>query len=47
MNNYILSIPLALSQQLVDYLDENGIDFTEIAEQLEPKPTMKQKKKTM
>ena len=35
MNHYILSIPLALSQQLANYLDENGIDFTEIAEQLE------------
>ena len=35
MNDYILSIPLALSQKLVDYIEENGIDFTEIAEQLE------------
>ena len=35
MNDYILSIPLALSQKLVDYIEENGIDFAEIAEQLE------------
>jgi hypothetical protein len=35
MNDYILSIPLALSQQLVDYIDENGLDFEVIAETLE------------
>lgn len=35
MNNYILSIPLALSQQLVDYIDENGLDLEVIAEALE------------
>ena len=31
----ILSIPHALSHKLVDYIEENGIDFIEIAEQLE------------
>ena len=35
MNDYILSIPLALSQKLVAFIEENGIDFTEIAEQFE------------
>jgi len=35
MNDYILSIPLALSQQLVDYIDENGLDLEVIAEALE------------
>ena len=35
MNDYILSIPLALSQKLVDYIEQNGIDFEVIAEQLE------------
>ena len=35
MNDYILSIPLALSHKLVVYIEKNGIDFTEIAEQLE------------
>ena len=35
MNDYILSIPLALSQKLVDYIEQNGIDFEIIAEQLE------------
>ena len=27
MNDYILSIPLALSQKLVAFIEENGIDF--------------------
>ena len=35
MNDYILSIQLALSQQLVDYIDENGLDLEVIAEALE------------
>ena len=35
MNDYILSIPLALSQQLANFIEENGIDFGCVAEQLE------------
>ena len=35
MNNYIFSIPLSLSQQLVDYIDENGLDLEVVAEALE------------
>ena len=35
MNDYILSIPLALSKKLVAYIEDNGIDFSAIAEQLE------------
>ena len=35
MNDYIFSIPLALSQQLVNYIDENGLDLEVVAEALE------------
>ena len=35
MNDYILSIPLALSQQLANFIEENGIDFEEVAYVLE------------
>ena len=35
MNNYILSIPLALSKELVRYMENNDIDFEDVAYALE------------